>query len=115
MSNLMKKISIGLTVSASLVLLSACGQSLDKPTFEAGPAPVPTYGPEPEPMPQPDVDNNLLSNPGLELGSGDDFTGWDKLNGADNITAVYSDTCFGRGAQVISTGDAAWNVQLASA
>ena len=115
MSNLMKKMSIGLAVSASVVLLSACGQGLDRPTFEAGPAPVPGYGPEPEPMPLPNVDNNLLSNSGLELGSGDDFTGWVKQNGADNITAIYSDTCFGRGAQVISDGDAEWNVQLASA
>ncbi len=114
MSSLMKKISVGLTVSASVVLLAACGQGLDRPTFEAGPVPVPGYGPEPEPMPRPNVDNNLLSNSGLELGSGDDFTGWEKLNGADNITAIYSDTCFGRGAQVVSEGDNPWDVQIAS-
>ncbi|WP_420834830.1 TonB-dependent receptor [Teredinibacter turnerae] len=47
-------------------------------------------------------------------GSGDDFTGWSKLNSADTITAVTSDTCAGRGMQAVSAGGDPWSVQVSS-
>lgn len=33
------------------------------------------------------VSQNLIPNPGFEVGAGDDFNNWSKLNGADFLTA----------------------------
>ncbi|MBB4078848.1 GH35 family endo-1,4-beta-xylanase [Lewinella aquimaris] len=34
------------------------------------------------------LSQNLISNPGFEVGTGDDFTNWSKLNGADYLLAT---------------------------
>ncbi len=61
---------------------------------------------------------NLLENGSFEEGDGNDFTGWEKWNGAANITAttVESERNHGtRGAKVANTtGGGEWTVQFVS-
>ncbi|WP_028297677.1 endo-1,4-beta-xylanase [Olivibacter sitiensis] len=60
---------------------------------------------------------NLLENGSFEEGSGDDFTSWEKWNGASNITAttVENERNQGsRGAKIVSTGGNPWDVQFVS-
>ncbi len=59
---------------------------------------------------------NELANSTLELGEGDDFTGWDKLNGGDGMTAVSGEDGYGgsRSLHVVPAASNPWNTQFAS-
>ncbi|MCB9286667.1 MAG: carbohydrate binding domain-containing protein [Lewinellaceae bacterium] len=59
---------------------------------------------------------NLLYNGQLELGSGDEFDGWEKLNGGDGMTEVTGEDAFGggRSMRVVGAASNPWNTQLAS-
>src|SRR5690606_34317666 len=45
--------------------------------------------------PRAGADGNYIYNGGMELGTGDDFSGWGKWNGADNITATTTEVYSG--------------------
>ncbi|UOB16164.1 carbohydrate binding domain-containing protein [Abyssalbus ytuae] len=61
---------------------------------------------------------NLLSNSQLSEGSGDDFTGWTKLNGNDGMTEVTGDEAYGggRSLRVVGAGNPSqpWATQFAA-
>lgn len=60
---------------------------------------------------------NLLANSQFNEGEGDDFTGWDKFNGGDNMTAVTGSEAYGgsgRSMRIVPGGGNAWDIQLAS-
>jgi len=50
----LKKVSLGLSLTAGSLFFVACGGSdLEYPEFESQPTPTPTFGPEPTPTPEP--------------------------------------------------------------
>ena len=59
---------------------------------------------------------NLLFNGQLSLGAGDEFEGWEKLNGGDGMTEVVGEEAFGggRSMRVVGAANNPWNTQLAS-
>lgn len=59
---------------------------------------------------------NLLVNGQLEDGEGDDFAGWEKLNGGDGMTSVIGEDAFGggRSMRVVGAASNPWNTQFAS-
>ncbi len=70
-------------------------------TGQAGPQPV-----------------ELLSNGGFEEGEGDEFTGWEKYNGAELLTATTADEAVRSGSRALraeGAGADAWRTQMASA
>jgi len=60
--------------------------------------------------------DSLTLNGGLEEGEGDEFTNWEKLNGADRITEETTDFLSGSRAMKVSNDAAgnAWDAQVAS-
>ncbi|AOW20562.1 carbohydrate binding domain-containing protein [Urechidicola croceus] len=65
--------------------------------------------------PPPPPNENILLNPGLEEGDGDDFTNWGKWNGADLLTAETSEVHGGsRALRAVGFGGDAWRTQFAS-
>ena len=60
--------------------------------------------------------NNILANGDFYEGSGDDFTGWEKLNGADRMTAVTDADAYGEGRSMRVDPASAnpWDNQFAS-
>ncbi len=61
--------------------------------------------------------HNFLANSQLNEGSGDDFTGWQKLNGGDNMTELTGSAAYGgsgRSMRVVPAGGNPWDRQLAS-
>lgn len=61
------------------------------------------------------VGQNYIVNSALEEGSGDDFTGWEKLNGGANMTEVTGSNAYaGRSIQIIGAGGNPWDSQFAS-
>ncbi|SFZ92050.1 Carbohydrate binding domain-containing protein [Flaviramulus basaltis] len=67
--------------------------------------------------PPPPPNENILLNPGLEEGDGDDFTNWGKWNAPDLLTATtVADEVHGgsRALKAIGVGGDAWRTQFAS-
>ncbi len=64
------------------------------------------------------VGTNYAANGGLDAGSGDDFAGWEKLNGGAGLTSVSGeDAYFGRAVRVVGAAnpDQPWRTQFATA
>lgn len=64
------------------------------------------------------VGENKITNSDFEAGSGDDFDGWEKLNGGDQMTEVAGEEAyFGRSIRIVGANnpDQPWRTQLASA
>ena len=59
---------------------------------------------------------NLLVNSQLNQGSGNDFTGWEKLNGGDTMTELTGNAAYGggRSMRIAPAGGNPWDRQLAS-
>ncbi|RIV46423.1 carbohydrate binding domain-containing protein [Flagellimonas pelagia] len=59
---------------------------------------------------------SVLANGQLEEGSGDDFTNWEKLNGADRMSAVTGEEAYGggRSLMVMPASGNPWDNQFAS-
>lgn len=60
--------------------------------------------------------HNFLVNSELEQGEGDEFTGWDKLNGGETMTQVTGEAAYGggRSIRVVPAGGNPWDRQFAS-
>lgn len=60
---------------------------------------------------------NLALNPGFEEGDGDEFTNWNKFNGADLLTATIADDEVHKGSRALKAvgfGGDAWRTQMAT-
>lgn len=61
------------------------------------------------------VGTNYIAFSDFEAGSGDDFEGWEKMNGGDNMTeATGADAYFGRSMRIVGAGNNPWDTQLGS-